>query len=181
MEDNFLAMALENIEQQDSSTNIFKPYKVLSTELDQLPIKEGQMIITTDTHQIFIDINSTTRKLYGENELNTLFYIIEDNSTEEVRLTKFNELNKTNETYSIFLKYGNNFYIIEKGSLFNNESYYTATAINNYSLTNAVKEFEFGHRLLNITKDSEGLINDVYVTMADTFRSINSDSNSNYD
>lgn len=33
----------------------FKPYKILSTELDNLPIREGQFIVTTDTHEIYID------------------------------------------------------------------------------------------------------------------------------
>lgn len=158
----------------------FKPYKVLENQLNELPIKEGQFIVTSDTNQIYIDIDSATRKLYGENEFDTLFYTIESNSTEETRLAEFNKLNNSNKKFGIFLKYGDDFYAIDKGSLFNNTSYYTVDAINTYNITNDVGEFEYGHRLLNITKDSNGVINDVYGTMADVFRSIDSNSKSNF-
>lgn len=34
---------------------LFKPYKVLSTQLSSLPVVEGQMIIVTDTQEIYVD------------------------------------------------------------------------------------------------------------------------------
>lgn len=40
---------------------IFKPYKILSAELDSLPILEGQYIITTDNGKQYLDIDSYTR------------------------------------------------------------------------------------------------------------------------
>ena len=33
----------------------FKPYKVLSTQLSSLPIVEGQLVIVTDTQEIYLD------------------------------------------------------------------------------------------------------------------------------
>lgn len=44
---------------------VFKPYKVLSSQLSSLPIKEGQFIITTDTNQIFVDLSSSIRQEYA--------------------------------------------------------------------------------------------------------------------
>lgn len=43
------------------ANNIFKPYKILSTQLESLPIQAGQLIVTTDTHFIYIDISDTER------------------------------------------------------------------------------------------------------------------------
>ena len=37
---------------------IFKPYKVLSTQLSSLPIVEGQLVIVTDTQEIYLDSNA---------------------------------------------------------------------------------------------------------------------------
>lgn len=36
----------------------FKPYKVLSTQLSSLPIVEGQLVIVTDTQEIYLDSNA---------------------------------------------------------------------------------------------------------------------------
>lgn len=36
----------------------FKPYKVLSTQLSSLPIVDGQLVIVTDTQEIYLDSNA---------------------------------------------------------------------------------------------------------------------------
>lgn len=46
---------------------LFAPYKILSSKLNSLPIEEGQIIFTTDTKEIYIDIDNSTRtKLYTD-------------------------------------------------------------------------------------------------------------------
>lgn len=45
---------------------LFKPYKITSSQLNSLPIQEGQFIITTDTNKVYVDINNSTRKEYAE-------------------------------------------------------------------------------------------------------------------
>ena len=40
---------------------LFEPYKGLSTQLNSLPIKDGQLIVTTDTKNLYIDTSSSTR------------------------------------------------------------------------------------------------------------------------
>jgi hypothetical protein len=40
---------------------LFKPYKGLSSQLESLPIREGQFIITTDTNALYIDISNSSR------------------------------------------------------------------------------------------------------------------------
>ena len=42
-----------------------KPFKGLKANLSSVPIQEGQMLICTDTGEIYFDINSTTRILSG--------------------------------------------------------------------------------------------------------------------
>lgn len=37
---------------------MFKPYKVLSTQLSSLPIVDGQLVIVTDTQEIYLDSNA---------------------------------------------------------------------------------------------------------------------------
>lgn len=39
----------------------FKPYKLLKADLGSLPMAEGQLIITTDTKEIYLDTNASTR------------------------------------------------------------------------------------------------------------------------
>lgn len=41
----------------------FKPYKILSSQLNSLPIVDGQLIVTTDTLDIYIDDGSKRTKL----------------------------------------------------------------------------------------------------------------------
>lgn len=52
----------------------FKPYKILSTELDNLPILEGQYIITTDDRKQYLDINNTERIAINENNDYEIIY-----------------------------------------------------------------------------------------------------------
>ena len=40
---------------------LFKPYKILSSQLNSLPIIEGQFIVTTDDGSLYVDINNSTR------------------------------------------------------------------------------------------------------------------------
>ena len=47
---------------------LFKPYKILSSQLASLPIVEGQLIITTDTHEVYVDISGTERQKVGSGE-----------------------------------------------------------------------------------------------------------------
>lgn len=44
----------------------FKPYQILSTQLDTFPIKQGQFILTTDTKMLYVDISETERILIDE-------------------------------------------------------------------------------------------------------------------
>lgn len=39
----------------------FKPYKLLKADLGSLPMAEGQLIITTDTKEIYLDTSASTR------------------------------------------------------------------------------------------------------------------------
>lgn len=47
----------------------FKPYKVTSSQLNSLPIVNGQFILVSDTKQIYCDISDTTRVLLIEDEI----------------------------------------------------------------------------------------------------------------
>ena len=47
---------------------LFKPYKVLSSQLNSLPIIEGQLIITTDDGSLYLDINNSTRQKIADDE-----------------------------------------------------------------------------------------------------------------
>lgn len=48
---------------------LFKPYKITESQLSSLPIREGQMIITTDTKSIYLDISSTSRIKAGSGNI----------------------------------------------------------------------------------------------------------------
>lgn len=39
----------------------FKPYKILSSQLDSLPIREGQLIFITDMKETYLDKSDTER------------------------------------------------------------------------------------------------------------------------
>ena len=42
---------------------MFKPYRVTSSQLNSLPIVDGQYIVVTDTNQVYLDMEDNTRKL----------------------------------------------------------------------------------------------------------------------
>lgn len=48
---------------------LFKPYKILSNKLSSLPVKEGQLIITTDTGDIYVDLSNSERKQLAVTDL----------------------------------------------------------------------------------------------------------------
>ena len=40
---------------------LFKPYKITSDKLADLPVQEGQIVITTDTKKLYVDVSATKR------------------------------------------------------------------------------------------------------------------------
>lgn len=40
---------------------LFKPYKITSNKLADLPVREGQLVITTDTKKLYVDVSATER------------------------------------------------------------------------------------------------------------------------
>ena len=56
----------------------FMPYKILSTQLDTLPISEGQFIITTDTQLCYLDISATERVLINEDSIEKIEEVAND-------------------------------------------------------------------------------------------------------
>lgn len=40
---------------------LFKPYKITSDKLSDLPVQEGQIVITTDTKKLYVDVSATER------------------------------------------------------------------------------------------------------------------------
>ena len=49
-----------------SNAVLFKPYKILKSALASTPIREGQFILCTDTGEIYVDKDSTTRVQMGK-------------------------------------------------------------------------------------------------------------------
>lgn len=78
----------------------FEPYRILESQLTDLPIIEGQFIITSDTGKIYIDVDSKTRKEYGTDNGNFIFYKVnadEDNNNKSEIISIFQEIiNKHN-------------------------------------------------------------------------------------
>ena len=50
----------------------FKPYKLLESQLDSLPIQEGQFILTTDTNKLYSDTAANTRILISPDAITDL-------------------------------------------------------------------------------------------------------------
>jgi hypothetical protein len=48
---------------------LFKPYKILSSDLNSLPINEGQIIVTTDDQSLYIDAANNQRIKIGTTDL----------------------------------------------------------------------------------------------------------------
>ena len=40
---------------------LFKPYKITSDKLADLPVREGQIVVTTDTKKLYVDVSATER------------------------------------------------------------------------------------------------------------------------
>ena len=40
---------------------LFKPYKITSDKLSDLPVREGQIVVTTDTKKLYVDVSATER------------------------------------------------------------------------------------------------------------------------
>lgn len=62
---------------------LFKPYKILSSQLNSLPIKEGQVIFTTDTKQLLLDITNNDRIVVYADVISKLANI-DDNANDYV-------------------------------------------------------------------------------------------------
>lgn len=45
---------------------LFRPFKILKSALNSLAISEGQFIITTDTREMYVDIDATHRVFLGK-------------------------------------------------------------------------------------------------------------------
>ena len=78
----------------------FKPYKILESQLDSLPIKEGQFILTTDTKKLYSDTAAYTRILISPDAITdlsvdgtTITYTHLDGTTETI--------NTQDTTYSV--------------------------------------------------------------------------------
>ena len=49
---------------------MFIPYKVENNQLNDLPVSEGQFIVTTDTKKIYLDKDSSNRIEIAGTEIN---------------------------------------------------------------------------------------------------------------
>lgn len=75
----------------------FKPYKILESQLDSLPIQEGQFILTTDTKKLYSDTAANTRILLSQDTITdlsisgtTITYTRLDGTTGTINITKSN-------------------------------------------------------------------------------------------
>ena len=75
----------------------FKPYKILESQLDSLPIREGQFILTTDTKKLYSDTAANTRILLSQDAVTdlsisgaTITYTRLDGTTGTINITKSN-------------------------------------------------------------------------------------------
>lgn len=86
---------------------LVKHYKALESQLSSLPIVEGQIIYTTDTKKLYIDINSTTREEYfPQSSLDFILPI--SSSGSELTVSKedlsqlYNMVKNSSETFTYF-------------------------------------------------------------------------------
>lgn len=56
---------------------LFKPYRILHSQLNSLPIVEGQLIFVIDTKKIYLDVNSQ-RIAFGNMEIDTSSVVTQD-------------------------------------------------------------------------------------------------------
>jgi sugar lactone lactonase YvrE len=100
----------------------FKPYKIKSSQLNNLPIQEGQLIITTDTG-----------KLYLDNDNERILFEIENDDNEN----NDNDINIQNQIDSLLQTMGlnidtyneNKTYAVSDQVVYNNELYKCIEAI----------------------------------------------------
>lgn len=86
---------------------LVKHYKVLESQLSSLPIVEGQIIYTTDTKKLYIDINSTTREEYfPQSSLDFILPISSSGSdltvSKEDLSQLYNMVKNSSETFTYF-------------------------------------------------------------------------------
>lgn len=62
---------------------LFKPYKITSDKLEDLAIQEGQIIITTDTKKLYVDVSNTER-IEITNEIDLSDYVTTSTLTSTV-------------------------------------------------------------------------------------------------
>ena len=74
---------------------LFVPYKILSSQLNSLPIQEGQLIFTTDTQEIYIDMTDEIRKKLYSDRVKSITLDDENNSLTFTCSSDYN--NETNE------------------------------------------------------------------------------------
>ena len=56
--------------------SLFNPCKLTSDKLSDFPIKDGQLIVTTDTKKLYVDVNPTTRiEVKGDTEVDLTNYV----------------------------------------------------------------------------------------------------------
>lgn len=49
-----------------AQNSLFRPFKILKNELNNLSINEGQFIITTDTRETYVDVSNNNRIFLGK-------------------------------------------------------------------------------------------------------------------
>lgn len=55
---------------------LFKPYKITSNKLADLPVREGQIVITTDTKKLYVDVSATERiEITADTEVDLTNYV----------------------------------------------------------------------------------------------------------
>lgn len=60
---------------------LFKPYKITSDKLEDLTIQEGQIIITTDTKKLYVDVSATERiEVTSDAEVDTSDFVTKEDA-----------------------------------------------------------------------------------------------------
>lgn len=60
---------------------LFKPYKITSDKLEDLAIQEGQIIITTDTKKLYVDVSATERiEVTSDAEIDTSVFVTKEDA-----------------------------------------------------------------------------------------------------
>ena len=60
---------------------LFKPYKITSDKLEDLAIQEGQIVITTDTKKLYVDVSATERiEITADAEVDTSVFVTKEDA-----------------------------------------------------------------------------------------------------